>query len=570
MWRIQGLFAAVVLTVFFLSNGCGSGSQSGIFGLFEPLPGNPVSVVVTTPAAGDNGVLSRTVVVGFSRTLKSATVTATSLLIEGPSGAPVSGQRSVSGNIVTFTTDHAWTSNTTYTIHVRSSVSDIDNNTMWTDYHSTFTTGQIRVVALSAGGGDTTGCCLAGLNDGYLYAWGLNASGMLGLADVTSPPGIPGGGVIAGFQSVPAQVDGPLRRLLVSSPNVYNLGGFDSAVFAVGREHVVAVAGDNSVWAWGAFGGLGNGAATAVSYPFPSQIVGPGGTGFLSGIAGLAAGDQTSYALTSDGRVYGWGANGLCQLGNGTSGGGDSMPGIVGSFYLTPATVVARDNTGILSGIVSIASGIAHGLAVRNDGTVWSWGWNDSGQLGNGIQGSRANPMDSPIPVQVLAPGGVGFLNGVSSVAAGLASSLALLADNTVVQWGFYDPVGVNGSTTPVPVPGPGGAGVLSDVSAISAGAMGSHFLALKRDGTVWAWGNNANGQLGDGTTTGRATPVHVAGPGGVGFLTDVIAVSAGGVFSVAVRRDGTVWAWGANTDGELGNGTTVDSSTPVRVSGLP
>ena len=100
-------------------------------------------------------------------------------------------------------------------------------------------------------------------------------------------------------------------------------------------------------------------------------------------------------------------------------------------------------------------------------------------------------------------------------------------------------------------------------IVAVAAGYY--HSLALKNDGTVWAWGANGSGQLGDGTTTDRLTPVQVVGPGGSGWFTDVQAVAAGLHHSLALKTDGTVWAWGANWYGQLGDGTTTDSSTPVQ-----
>ena len=144
--------------------------------------------------------------------------------------------------------------------------------------------------------------------------------------------------------------------------------------------------------------------------------------------------------------------------------------------------------------------------------------------------------------------------------AAGGQHSLALKSDGTVWAWGLndYNQLG-NGTATnsskPVQVPG------LNNASAIAAGYF--HSLALKSDGTVWAWGLNGHGRLGNGTTVDSGTPVQVLG------LSNVSAIVAGHDHSLALKSDGTVWAWGANHIGQLGNGTTANSSTSVQVTGL-
>lgn len=150
---------------------------------------------------------------------------------------------------------------------------------------------------------------------------------------------------------------------------------------------------------------------------------------------------------------------------------------------------------------------------------------------------------------------------GFSVLAAGAYHSLAIAADGTVWAWGdnFWGQLGDGTTTerlTPVQVDG------LTDVVAVAAGA--EHTIALRRDGTVWAWGGNYSGELGDGTTTDRSTPGQARG------MADVVAIAAGSQHTVALRRDGTVWAWGDNYDGQLGDGTTTDRLTAVQVQGLP
>jgi alpha-tubulin suppressor-like RCC1 family protein len=197
--------------------------------------------------------------------------------------------------------------------------------------------------------------------------------------------------------------------------------------------------------------------------------------------------------------------------------------------------------------VKAIAAGAYHTVALKNDGTVWAWGWNDCGQLGDGTTTNRT------IPVQVKG------ISDVVAIAAGMYHTVALKNDGTVWAWGFnyYGELG-NGTadkdshSTPVQVKG------ISDVKAIAAGMY--HTVALKNDGTVWAWGDNEHDQLGNETTKEEyhSTPVQVKG------ISDVKSITAGNGYTVALKNDGTVWAWGDNYFG-----TTNSSSTPVQVKGI-
>ncbi len=201
-----------------------------------------------------------------------------------------------------------------------------------------------------------------------------------------------------------------------------------------------------------------------------------------------------------------------------------------------------------LTGVIQVAAGGLHSLALRSDGTVWAWGNNWFGQLGNGTTCF----CSVGTPVQVMG------LTGVIQVAAGGVHSLALRSDGTVWAWG----TGGTGSVplTPVQVTG------LTGVTKISAGDMFS--LALRSDGTVWAWGHNQFGQLGNGTTADSPVPVQVTG------LSQVTSISAGFDASLATRTRGntaltSVWMWGGNAYGQLGDGTVTSHLTPEQVTGI-
>jgi alpha-tubulin suppressor-like RCC1 family protein len=221
---------------------------------------------------------------------------------------------------------------------------------------------------------------------------------------------------------------------------------------------------------------------------------------------------------------------------------------------MTPSAVTRRDY--VITG--AVVAGVNHTVALKADGSVWAWGSNASGQVGDGTSGTNRLT-----PVQVGTSGN--WLTGVVAVAAGERHTLALKADGSVWSWGFNSSgqLGDNSTTQrtlPVQV---GTAGNwLTGVVAIAAGA--NHSIALKSNGTVYAWGSNSSGQIGDGTSGNtRLTPVQVSG------LTTATSVAAGQAHSMALKTDATVVAWGLNNNGQLGDGTTTTRPTPVAVASL-
>ncbi len=206
-----------------------------------------------------------------------------------------------------------------------------------------------------------------------------------------------------------------------------------------------------------------------------------------------------------------------------------------------------------LTGIKAVDAGEWHSIALKNNGTVWSWGNNFNGQLGTGLV------PNSSVPVQVFG------LTNVRAIASGQNHCLALKSDSTIRAWGnnLYGQVG-DGTTNlvacqckPSAVP----VSNLNNVIAIASG--GFHSLALKSDSTLWAWGRNTNGQLGDSTNNDSSLPIQVHG------LSGIVAISAGGIHSLALKSDGTVYAWGGNLNGQLGDSTINDKNFPVKLNGL-
>ena len=237
--------------------------------------------------------------------------------------------------------------------------------------------------------------------------------------------------------------------------------------------------------------------------------------------------------------VASWGNNGNGQLGDGTT---DNQP-------------LYRD---IAAGgdVVQLAAGDLFGLALRSDGTVRAWGTNLHGELGDGTTTERFTP------VQVRGLTGV-----ITQVAAGDEFSLALRSDGTVWAWGRNDHGQLGRGTTSTEEVVPARVAVLNGVTKISAGR--DFALALRSDGTVFGWGDGRLGQLGNAAAADSTKPVKIAG------LSQVTGISAGWDSSLATETSGisaitSVWAWGNNDDGQLGDGTRTGHPTPERVTGLP
>jgi alpha-tubulin suppressor-like RCC1 family protein len=354
----------------------------------------------------------------------------------------------------------------------------------------------------------------AAATSGRAWAWGNNADGELGNGTTTRYGGL----------ATPA----PAR----------NLTGVTAVVG--GSDFSLALKSDGTVWAWGngGWGQLGQGSYGSSTTPL--KVSG------LSGVTAIAAGDLHALALKSDGSVWAWGFNYYGQVGNGSGG-----------------NVLAPVRVNGLSGVSAIAAGNGGftSYALKSDGTVWAWGYDGLGQLGNG----RSDETAHATPTKVLN------LSSMTAIAAGTSHALAVRSDGTVRAWGYngYSQLGARTtstcgayrdpcSTTPVQVQS------LTGASTVAGGANFS--LALKSDGTVWGWGENGYGQLANGTATpfgGVSTPTKAQ-------LVSVTAIAAGAEHTLALKSDGTVRAAGNNDLGQLGNGTFTDTSTPVaaRVSG--
>ncbi|WP_306925291.1 S-layer homology domain-containing protein [Arthrobacter globiformis] len=328
--------------------------------------------------------------------------------------------------------------------------------------------------------------------NGNVWAWGNNGTGQIG--DGTTQD----------------------RLLPVKVPGVTSV-----TAIAAGYQSAYALKSDGTVWAWGynALGELGDGTKTTSLRP--ALIAG------LTGVVSITGGMNCAYAVMRDGTVRGWGRNDWGLLGDGTT-------------IDRTRPVLA---TG-LSNVKSIAVGFGGtGYALRKDGTVLSWAWNDGGSLGDGSSVDyRLNP--APIP----------NLSDVASIATG-QGTFAVLNDGTVWAWGSYH--GILGDGAREVVSSPKHISGLPAVAAVATG-QGVNF-ALGSDGSIWGWGNPSTVRMGDGSTTVRLSPAKIG-------INDATALTAGSGSTIIRRTDGSLWGWGTNPSGTVGDGTTTDRATPVRV----
>lgn len=342
---------------------------------------------------------------------------------------------------------------------------------------------------------------------------------------------------------------GPFGNPCRSTPE--QVGGvFGVVAVAGGLGHSLALDGDGTVWAWGSNdeGQLGDG--TTVSRVAARKVPG------LSGVTALAAGLYTSFALKADGTIWSWGTNDSGELGTpsgGTCGGSDCSKNPI--LIQGLETVIALGSGGTAD----------HTLALKADGTVWGWGWNEYGQLGVATTTATCGTTAcSPVPVQI--PG----LANITAITTGYDHSLAVAADGGVWAWGGNGSgqlgPGVPQEDDPHPTP------VRVTGLGVATAVAGDYFSssALLSDGSVWSWGYNDSGQRGDGSVA--PSPCYCnATPGKVTGLADTRGLVAGDNSRLTVQGDGTIWAWGYNRYGQLGLGTSGNETNPtaVRISTL-
>jgi alpha-tubulin suppressor-like RCC1 family protein len=332
-----------------------------------------------------------------------------------------------------------------------------------------------------------------------LWSWGINSNGQLGDNSVT-------------HRSSPVQT--------VS-------GGTNWKVITCGYYHTTTIKTDGTLWLWGANGNgqLGTGSGV-VHRSSPVQEV------TASKWKTVGCGGFFTAAIKTDGTLWLWGANGNGQLGTGS--------GVVHRSSPVQEVTASKWKT--------VTCGYDSTAAIKTDGTLWTWGNNNNAQLGLNDTTQRSSPTQ-------ITGGG-----SWKQVGSAYQAYAAIKTDGTLWTWGWNNN-GVlgDGTTTnrssPVQTISTG-----NNWDFISTNPSGTHFSAIKTDGTLWTWGRNTNGGLGVNDIIHRSSPVQITGGG-----TNWKLVLCGNYHSAAIKTDGTLWTWGRNTYGNLGDNTRTHRSSPVQ-----
>ena len=309
---------------------------------------------------------------------------------------------------------------------------------------------------------------------------------------------------------------------------------------SAGADRTAAIGRDGSLWVWGRGGGMSPARIGADrEWAFVSVTAAAHVALALDGSLWTRAweGAAIGYALTRMG-TYEW---------RHVSAGGQSIVGIRsdGSLRSLPGGLrIGPDYNWAMLSVGGVHQG-GHVMGIRLDGSLWAWGRNMEGQIGDGTTTMR----DIPTAIQPSAT----WL----AVSAGWYHTMGIMSDGSIWAWGS-NASGEFGDGTAISrhVPAPAQPG--ARWAYVSAGYR--HTAAIRSDGSLWLWGLNRRGQLGDGTTTNRLSPVRVGGG------TNWVSVAAGFDYTVAAKSDGSIWAWGDNRDGRLGDGTTIDRLSPVMI----
>lgn len=350
---------------------------------------------------------------------------------------------------------------------------------------------------------NNTQSSLALKTDGTLWGWGRNDIGQLGLGTDVLPRSSPVQiGTLTNWATLPA-----------NSPEA----NWGLAINSLGQ-----------LFGWGT--GPETGTNVTANFSSPVQV------GTLTNWAKISRGLNSSSAVKTDGTLWGWGIGNNGQLGTN-----------LGNTFSSPVQV------GTLTNWADVSSGRYSSHSIKIDHTLWGWGNGDSvsPNVGDGTLIGRSSPVQ------------IGTLTNWVKTFEGNLHTLALKTDGTMWGWG-QGSVGELGTAIPPNVSSPVQIGTLTNWATVSSSGLTRHAAAIKTDGTLWTWGAGNFGQLGN-----NSTAILLSSPVQVGTLTNWASVSTGSSHTVAVKTDGSLWSWGGNTSGQIGNKTITNFSSPVQVGTL-
>ncbi|MCL9809912.1 T9SS type A sorting domain-containing protein [Flavobacterium luminosum] len=351
----------------------------------------------------------------------------------------------------------------------------------------------------------TGGVHTIGLKDGgTLWSWGRNNQGQLGTGENTTIT-----------NKIPKQIGTESNWVKISAGNAHNL----------------AIKTDGTLWAWGRNldGQVGVGTSTSY-FNFPQQIGSDTDWEFIS------AGDEFSLAIKKNGTLWAWGDNAFGQLGDNST-----------SDKNTPIQI------GIATDWSFVSAGTEHSLGINKNGELWAWGKNSSARFGINT------PSYSHVPIRI------GSDTDWSVVLASREHGVGLKTNGTFWTWGS-NATGQLGDGTTSPKTSPINIVAFNEATAIAKGHQ--HTLVIKKDGTLWSWGGNATGQLGIGTPLSPTAPGPTLTPTRENtFNNSWVFVSSKITHTVAIKSDGSLFTWGNNIGGQLGDNTQTAKSSPTSVS---
>lgn len=295
---------------------------------------------------------------------------------------------------------------------------------------------------------------------------------------------------------------------------------------SVGERHSIGIQTNGTLWGWGF-----NGDAGSVGNASNFDVLNPVQISTSTDWKEVYAGASHTFAIKLSGALWGWGLNSNGKLGNSTT---------------APSSTPVQIGT---SNWKMVKAGNNHSVGIKSDGTLWGWGGNEKATVGDGTFVSKS------IPTLISAA------TNWKMVSCNLSRNIAVKEDGTLWVWGFNSPMlgvaGMGSGTTNITIPTQ--VGTATDWKIVVAG--NGHFLAVKNNNTLWAWGGGNNGQLGNGGTTSINFPTQI------GTATDWETVEADSFSSFGLRTDGTLYAWGRNMFGNLGNGTQINLLVPTQIT---